>query len=597
MTQDILLTLAVIALAIGLFIWNRIRLDVVGLIVMTTLVLVGLVSAEEALQGFSNEAVVTVAAMFVLSSGLHRTGAIDLLGQQIARIAGASETKLLLVSVAMVIPLSAFVNNTPVVVVMIPVILGVLRQSGAAPSRIFMPVSFASQLGGSLTLVGTSTNLLVAGLVVELGLPRLRLFDITPPALALTAVGVLYLIFIAPRLLPIRLAPQDLVEAYELRDYLTVLQVLPDSPMAGRSLRDSGFGASVGLQILAIDRGGHRIARPDAGTTIEAGDILISEGKIADIAKVEEIEHLRIVGAQSSLDVLGQQEPEEPEEPQLAEMIVPPRSRIVGRSLRQVNFRRRYGAPVLGIQRHGASLHERLGNVRLRAGDILLVQGTSAELQQLHDSETLALLGAVRLPVRRTRKMKIAVAIMAGVILLAAFDVVPIMLGALFGSVAMFLTGCLQPDEAYEDIDWMVIILLGSILPLGVAMQTSGTAHLLGTQFVALTHWMGPYGALAAFYLMTSLLTEVVSNNAAALVLTPVAVASAVAIGVSPLPFVVAVMFAASNSFMTPVGYQTNTFIYAPGGYRFTDFLKVGAPLNVLMMVVATFAIPFFFPF
>ncbi|MDX1584053.1 MAG: SLC13 family permease [Thermoanaerobaculia bacterium] len=595
MTIDVLLTLGTLVLAMLLFVSNRFRIDVVGLIVMSVVIIAGLVTPTEAISGFSNEAVMTIAAMFVLSSGLMRTGAIDVLGRWVERTAGQSEFLVLAIGLVIVIPLSAFLNNTPVVIVMIPVLLGVAKKRGVAPSRLFMPVSFASQLGGTMTLIGTSTNLLIAGLVLELGLPRIRLFDITVPGAILCAIGVVYLMTIGRHLLPIRHADEDLVETYELRDYLTVLRVLPGSPYIGKSLRDSKFGEQLGLNVVAIDRRGNRIHAPRGGTVVEEGDELLAEGKISDIAQVRENEHLDVKTPRDEL--FPPVDPESEKEVRLAELLVPPRSPVVGRTIRQLSFRGRYGVPVLGIQRHGSAIHQRLADVRLRAGDMLLVEATKDELQRLHTSDDIAMLGAVDPPTRRTSRMKLAVAIMIGVILVAAFEIVPIVVSALLGVVAMFVTGCVRPDEAYEDIDWMVLVLLGALIPLGIAMQKSGAADLIASQFLIATSWLGPYGALAAFYILTSLLTEVISNNAAAVVLTPIAISAGTALGVSAMPFVIAVMFAASNSFMTPVGYQTNTFIYGPGGYRFSDFLRVGAPLNVVMVAGATFVIPLFFPF
>ena len=595
MTFDIALTLAVLALALALFIWDKLRVDVVGLIVMATLMVVGLLTPSEAISGFSNEAVITVAAMFVLSSGLLRTGAIDVLGRWIARLAGKSELRLLVVSLAIIIPLSAFINNTPVVAVMIPVVLGLTRQTGLAPSRIFMPISFGSQLGGTLTLIGTSTNLLVAGLVLELGLPRINLFDITLPGLVLMATGVLYLLTVGRLLLPTRTAANDLEQTYELREYMTALRVTADSPYAGRSLRDSRFGENVGLQVIGIEREGRRIM-PRGSSVLTPGDVLIVTGKIKNIAQISETEHLEILGSESTPEIFAQQ-PEQESERRMAEVIVPPRSPIVGRTLKELNFRRRYELSVLGVQRHGVVLHNKLAELRFRSGDMLLVEGFANDLQQVHDSGDLALLGAVTLPARRTRKMKIAVLIMAGVVLSAAVNLAPIMVAAVVGSILLFVTGCLKPEEAWADMDWMVLILLASLIPLGIAMQSSGTASLIASQLNSVAGSVGPYGALAILYLVTSLLTEVISNNAAAVVLVPVAIAMAAAMGLSPMPFVVGVMFAASNAFMSPVGYQTNTFIYAPGGYKFSDFVRVGGPLNVLIITVATFVIPMFFPF
>jgi di/tricarboxylate transporter len=332
---------------------------------------------------------------------------------------------------------------------------------------------------------------------------------------------------------------------------------------------------------------------------LQTDDLLLVRGKIADIARITETEHLRIAGTRPDLPLDATEAPESAagSNERLAEVIVPPRSPVVGHTLRGLNFRGRYGVPVLGIQRHGEPLHAALGDIELAAGDVLLVQANDRHLRQLHRGRDLALLGPVDLPRRRRRKIKIAVPILAAVVLLAAFDVTTILLAAILGVIAMFLTGCITAEEAYVEVDWMVLVLLGSIIPLGIAMQNTGTAQLIAWAIVQLTEPFGLYGLLAAVYLATSLLTEVISNNATAVVLTPIAIGVASAAGISPLPLVVAVMLAASNSFLTPVGYQTNTFIYGPGGYRFLDFVRVGGPLNVLLIVMATLVIPAFFPF
>jgi di/tricarboxylate transporter len=605
LTPDVLLTLAVTVGALGLFLWNRLRVDVVGIIVMVTLILLGLVTPRQGISGFANEAIITVAAMFILSAGLLRTGAIDILSSWTERMARGGEFRLLVVTLALVVPLSAFINNTPVVVVVIPMVLGLTRKLGIAPSRLFMPISFGSQMGGTLTLIGTSTNLLVAGLVLDLGLERIRLFDITPPALILAAFGIAYLLTIGRWLTPTREAATDLVSRYELRDFLTGIVVREGAPVVGKSLRESAFASRYGLNVIGIERGGQRIPFPRGGTVVAAGDVLIVEGKVAEIARIREEDGLYgIAGTQPDFP-LGEEGGAESqgrsggdgEAPGLAELIVPPRSAVVGRSIRQLNFRNRYGLPVLGIQRQGTSQTRRMRDVILEPGDILLVNGNARELRQVHDSGDLSLLGTVEVPARRRRKLKYSLPIILGVVLLAAFDLVPILVSSLMGVTAMFVTGCLTPDEAYQDIDWMVIVLLGSIIPLGIAMQNSGTAELIAASLLTLTSPLGLFGVLATFYLMTSLLTELISNNAAAVVLTPIAIATGMALGVSPMPFVIAVMFAASNSFMTPIGYQTNTFIYGPGGYRFSDFVRVGGPLNLVLLVVATVVIPIFFPF
>jgi di/tricarboxylate transporter len=599
LTPDIILTLAVALGALAMFVWGRLRMDVVALCVMGALMGLGLVTPHEGISGFANEATITVAAMFILSAGLMRTGAVGILGKWVARLAAGSEFRLLLVACLLVIPVSAFINNTPVVVVMVPLLLGITRDMGVAPSRLFMPVSFASQMGGTLTLIGTSTNLLVAGLVLELGVERIRLFDITPPALVMTAIGLAYLLTVGRWLTPTREAAADVMERYELRDVLSVLVADDDSPLIGRTLRASRFAQQHGLEIVEIRRGELRIPAPGPETAIHRGDHLMVRGKIPDIARIQEVDHLRIAGLDSELppsagddDDSGTTEPT-----RLAEIMVPPRSSVVGRTLSQLNFRRRYGFPVLAAQRHGHALSEPLRGIAFQQGDILLVQATQEQLRALHAERDLVLLGAVDPPATRLRKLKLSIPIVAGVVILAAAGVTTILVSAVLGVIAMFVTGCLTPDEAYEEIDWMVIVLLGSLIPLGIAMQNTGAAELVAGGLLRLTVPLGLYGVLAGLFLLTSLLTAVISNNAAAVVLAPIAVAVGLALDASPLPFVIAVMFAASNSFITPIGYQTNTFIYGPGGYRFGDFFRVGAPLSILLLATATLVIPVFFPF
>jgi di/tricarboxylate transporter len=609
MTGEILLTLLVTVGALLLFMWNRFRVDVVGIIVMVTLILLGLVTPREGISGFANEAMITVAAMFVLSGALIRTGVVDSLAKVMARVAGKSELRLIGVTLLIAVPISAFLNNTPVVIVLMPVILGIARDAGHAPSRVLMPLSFGSQMGGTLTLIGTSTNLLVAGLILDLGMDRIRLFDITPPALVLLAVGGLYLLTVGRWITPVREGAQEPLSFKELRRYLTGLAVEEGSPLSGRSLLELRFAEEYGLEVVAIQREDQPVIFPTGRTVIRGSDLLLVQGSAQAIARVEVTGHLTIAAPASQPEDPGDPlEPEDwmavsmdadlPEEQlHLAEIIVPPGSRFEGRTLRSIGFRDRYHLAVLAIQRHGEVQHEPVGAQQLEVGDILLVRGSHRALQELHRRGEFTLLGGVDVPVRRTGKMSLALGIMAGVILLAAFNVMPILVSAMLGVVAMFVAGCITPEGAYEEVDWMVLVLLGSIIPLGVAMQNTGTASFLAENMLAYTAPLGLLGMLAAFYLLTSLLTELISNNAAAVVLTPIAVAAGMGMEVSPLPFVVAVMFAASNAFMTPIGYQTNTFIYGPGGYRFLDYLRVGGPLNLLLVVVATFVIPIFFPF
>jgi di/tricarboxylate transporter len=321
----------------------------------------------------------------------------------------------------------------------------------------------------------------------------------------------------------------------------------------------------------------------------------VVRGKIQNITEAGNVAGLRISGTGPTLS--SHEDETEVGDQAYSELLVPPRSRVVGQSLEELRFRGSYGVPVVGIRRHGAPVHEPMRSVSLHAGDILLVRTTPEDLRRIRETGDLALLGPLELPPRRKRKLPLAAGILAAVVVSAAVGLTTIMVAALAGVALALVTGCLTPDEAYEEVDWQPLILLGSLLPLGIAMRNTGAAELLAAHFLDVTETLGPVGVLVAFYLLTSLLTEIISNAATAVVVTPLAVAMGESLGVSPMPFVVAVIFAASNSFMTPVGYQTNTFIYGPGGYRFTDFVRVGGPLGVIFAVVAGLVIPVFFPF
>jgi di/tricarboxylate transporter len=592
MTPDIAATLAITVGSLVLFIWGRLRIEVVGLLVMSSVIVFGLVTPAQGIAGFANEAVITVALVLGLSAGLIRTGAVDILARWIEGVAGHSERRLAMAILVIVIPLSALINNTATVAILLPMVLGLARNAGVAPSRLLMPLSFGSQLGGSLTVIGTSTNLLVAGMVLDLGMDRISLFEITPPGLVLVAVGCLYLLTVGRWLTPHRRPEKASVLRHELRDYATELLVDPQSVLVGATVAGSGLEDEFGVQVIGVYRHG-RALQEFNDRELEAGDSVLISGRPEAISELAGVDHLTIRTSVESDADSGRPA----DELRLAEMIVSPRSRTIGQPLRDVSMRLPAGLTVLALERHGVEVDEPLTEIELAAGDLLLVRAPIEQLRRLHESGDFGLLGVVDLPAKRTDKVRFAVPILAGVILLAATGVTTILVSGLAGMVAMVLTGCIRPDEVYQEMDWAVIILLGSLLALGTALQTSGTADWLAAIVVELTRSLGTTGVLAAFFLLTSLLTSVITNNAAAVVLTPVAVAAARGLGVSPMPFVVAVMFAASTAFATPIGYQTNIFIYGPGGYRFSDFLRVGGPLVLLLAAVATSVLPLFFPF
>ncbi len=592
LTPDMVLTLLVSGVALLLFVSGRLRIEVVGMATMVAVVVLGLVTPEQGIAGFANEAVVTVAMVLGLSSALLRTGAVDVLARWVGRVGGGSEWRLSVTLLALVVPASALINNTAAVAVLLPMVLGLSREAGVAPSKLLMPLSFGSQLGGTLTLIGTSTNLLVAGMVVDLGMERIGIFEITPAAAVLAVVGCAYLLTVGRWLTPRRASPQDSRVLHEPRQYVTELEVDPGSELVGDSVTEAGIEAEFKVRLVAIRRGDERMP-PDEIVRLEAGDHLLVSGRPDRVARLASADHLIVQAQASPLEM----EDVSPSELRLAEMVVPPRSRVVGHSLDDV--RRLFGEPVsvLGLERHGAVTSERpIGSVELAAGDILLVRAPFDTLRALHDSRDLAVVGVVEPLHPRRGRIGIAVSILAAVVVAAASGLSGILVASMVGLVAMVLTRCVRVDEVYEDMDWGVLVLLGSLLALGTALQQTGTAELLAAVVVRLASPLGAIGVLAAFYVLTSLLTNLLTNNAAAVVLTPIAVAAARGLDVSAMPFVIAVMLAASNSFATPIGYQTNTFVYGPGGYRFGDFLRVGGPLNLLLAAAATLVVPLFFP-
>jgi di/tricarboxylate transporter len=588
LTQPLVVTLCICAGALLLFIWNRFRFEVVGLMVLAAVIVSGVLPIDQALSGFSNEATLTVAGVLLLSNGLERTGVVDMLAETFTRVGGGSELRLMVVMIALTIPASAFLNNTAVVAVLMPVVLAASRRYGIPASRLLMPLSFTSQLGGTLTLIGSSTNLLVSGVLVELGQPGLGFFQMTGPAALLMLAGVAYLLTIGRRLLPIRSASEDEIET-PFREFASALLVEPGSSFVGSSFEQVRGAGFEGLRLKEIRRSS-RTDPVSETEPLQPADLLLVEGTGEALQRADRIAGLRIAMPRDTSSK-GEQD-----ELLVMEAVVGPRSTLVGRTMRSIGPLDTYGAAILAVQRHGRQPELRAADRPLRAGDLVLVEGTRAALGRMQRAGMLLLVTRV-MPPRSRSRWWLASGILLAVVVLAAMGAMSMTLAVLLGVIAMVLTGCIDLGEAYERVDWGVIILLGSVIPLGLAMQQTGAAKLLAAIVLDATSGHGPYIVLGAIYLITSLLTEFISNNAAAVVLTPVAVAVAGALQVSALPFAMAVMIAASNSFMTPIGYQTNTFIFGPGGYRFGDFFRCGAILNALLVVLSVVVLPLFFPF
>lgn len=587
MTLDAVLTLSILLAAVLLFATEALRVDVVAMLVLVSLLVLGLVTPAQALSGFSSQATVAVAAMFVLSAGLTRTGALRLVGQQFARIRQTwAFTLAVMVSLG---AMSAFVNNTAAVAVFLPMVLAVAAARRFSPSRVLIPLSYAAQMGGVCTLIGTSTNLLVHALAQDLGLPGFSLFEFAPLGLITMAAGMAYLLLVGPWLLPDRGA-QELTHQYELGKYITELRVPAGSPLLGQTVAQARLGELHNVYVLELLRGDAKVWAPRA-QHLQAGDVLLVRGDWQRVTTLMEQARLELAPDFALNDAQFNDDQQV-----LAEVMIAPGSRFVGQTPAQIDARWRDGASVLAIHRRGQLLREQLRGVVLSVGDILLVHVPASRIAQLRANPNLVVLTEKEGEGGGRRRGWLALAIMVGVVGLASLEFLPIVAAALAGCLAMVLTRCLTPDEAYDAIDWRIVVLLAGVIPMGLALQGSGAAGALAALVMNGVGTLGPLAVLAAIYLLTAVLTEFMSNNATAVLMTPIAVASAHTVGADPTPFVVAVAFAASTAFATPVGYQTNTMVYNAGGYRFMDFVRIGVPLNLLFWAIAVVCIPVFWP-
>jgi di/tricarboxylate transporter len=585
---EAILTLAVLLGAVILFATERLPVDIVAILALSALVILGLVAPDAAISGFSNEATITVAAMFVLSAGLQRTGALAALGRLFARVKWQWAFVLLLMSTISVI--SAFVNNTAAVAVFLPLVLAATARNGIPSSKVLIPLSYAAQMGGVCTLIGTSTNLLVNSLAKDLGHPGFSLFEFTVLGAACTVAGMAYLLTVGRWLLPERRSA-ELTETYELGKYITELRVMPRSPLIGSSVESAKLADNYGVFVLELLRGEEKVWSPRSETLAE-GDVLLVRGDWSRLTEMKERARLEIEPEFKLNDAQFQAG-----DKVLVEVMVAPGPRFVGQNLKALDFHWHYNATVLAIHRRGQVLRDKLRDVALSVGDILLMVTSPEEVRTLRDNTNVVVINERDEGSALRRRAPLALAIMVAVIAAAGLGLLPIVISALIGGVAMVLTRCLSPEDAYSAIDWRVIVLIAGVLPLGLALQSSGAAEFLAANTLGRVGEFGPLAVLAVLYLLALVLSELMSNAAAAVLLVPIAFSTATALGLSPTPFLVAVTFAASTSFSTPVGYQTNTMVYNLGNYRFTDFMKVGIPLNIIFWVIGIVMIPMIWPF
>ncbi|MBN1474478.1 MAG: SLC13 family permease, partial [Syntrophaceae bacterium] len=556
------------------------------------LLLTGIVTPREGLSGFSNTATVTVAAMFILSAALQKTGSVNFLGTLSSKVFGFNFWIGLIGTMILVGVISAFVNNTPVIAVFIPLLLGVSAKCKISPSKLLMPISFASMFGGVCTLIGTSTNILVSSIAVQHGLPALGMFEFTKMGLVFFAVGIIYMALFGVRIIPDRSTDGELTEKYKMQDYLTDIILLSGNKSIDMRVADSPLVKEMEIDVLEVIRNGLRLLVPISDIVLKENDLLRVR---CDIKQLQELKDK--VGIQMKTDCELHEKDFHCDELMLTEVVVAPNSRLIGKTIKSSYFRNVFRATALALRHRGQLYNTGFADTPLNAGDAILVEARKENYDALKNNKNFVIVSDIETPQYRKDKIIPALLIIAGVIITATLGILPIMVGAIIGAVLLVMVGCITLEEAYDSIDWKVIFLLGGIISLGVALEKSGAAMYLSEKMIHSLGQFGPMAIVAALYIVTTILTSTMSNNATAVLLAPIAIAAANAMNVDPKPFLMAVAFAASASFMTPVGYQTNTMIYGVGQYRFLDFIKVGTPLNLIFLVLATILIPVFFPF
>jgi di/tricarboxylate transporter len=558
----------------------------------------GIVTQKGILRVFSNGAPITVACMFVLSAGLERTGAIEAMGRFFSRVAGKTELRVMLVMMLMVALLSAFVNNTPIVVIFLPIVLAHARAENLRASKLLIPLSFASILGGTCTLTGTSTNLVISGIAQDYGQAPIGMFEVTKLGVIYAVVGFAYLALIGRKLLPRRISLSELIDSDTTREVLTQFQVEPGSSLVGKTLVETLLKSHPKAQVLEVRRRGRTLETPLNELVVHEKDRLLIRVHGRGFKQLREEGGIRFEGQDDlSLTQL------ETRELKMLEGIVGPNSGMVGKTLKEIGFRRNHGINVMAIHRQGVNLRDDFSTVKLAFGDTLFMEGPPEAFNRLQGQRDFVSISDTPAVTVVTKKAWVAAGIAVLFAAGASLNVLGVPALALLVALAMVVTGCVTAKQAYDSVQWEILFLIFGMLALGMALDQSGAASQLVNGVMAVCGGFSPFVILAIVYLLSSILTELISNNAVAALLTPLVVGIAEKIpyegivGVDPRPFLMALVFGCSASFATPIGYQTNTYVYGAGGYKFGDFPKVGVPLNLILWIVASILIPIFWPF
>ena len=562
--------------------------DLVAMGAFVLLLGAGILPEEKALAVFSNPAPIIVSCMFVLSAALERTGTIEALGEWFGKLAGTREMRILVMLMLIVAPLSAFVNNTPVVVVFMPILLALARKHDLVASRFLIPLSYAAIVGGTCTIIGTSTNLVASGIAKEGGLEEFGMFEVSKLGVIFVGVTFFYMLFIGRKLLPDRVTLSTLFESDEGKEFLTVAIISKGSELIGKKIKDSRLGKIRNFRVIEVVRSGNKLTTSIDQIVFEEGDQLLVKTRVEGVMDAGETAGIEI-GVEGELGLQSLRT----DSAILIEGVIGPGSSLVGRSLKDLNFRERFGVIILAVHRRGVNLRDSFENVKLAFGDTILVEGSVERINTLSQERDFINLSQPKGRSIRRSKVPFAVGALLLFMGLASFKVAPLIVLALGAALFTLFTRCIEPSEAYESIDWKVVFMIFGMLGLGTALQE---VKVIENIAIKVTDWAAILNNIhvlvAVIYLITAVLTEIISNNAVAALLTPIAITIGVALDLDPRPLVVAVMFAASASFSTPIGYQTNTYVYGAGGYKFTDFSRVGIPLALILWGLSTLLIP-----
>jgi di/tricarboxylate transporter len=592
MSIDIIIVLIIISLAIIMFITDKFSVDTVSIMVMLMLMITGILTPIEGFAGFSNPATITVGAMFVISASIFHSGALNGVGNILTNIGKQNYTLCLLSIMIFSGILSAFINDTAVVALFMPIVIQVAKDTKISPSKLLMPLSFGALMGGVCTLIGTSTNILVSGIAERQGVEPISMFEMAPAGIVFLLAGIAYIVIIGHRLIPSRRSKGNLMDNYDMGDYLTEIILLPNSRSVGKRINESYIVKEIDIEIIEITRKNKLKVIAYPFSILQAHDVLKVR---CDVNKLKKLKDQ--VGIEIKSDRKFNDADLKSSSNKLYEAMVTPNSLLEGKSLKDLNFRSSYGASVLAIRHRNEILHEKLAHAKLQSGDVILISAIAEEINMIKRSTDVLILSETNESSFRYKKILPVLLIIITLIVTAAMNLVPIVLGAAIACVVLVLIKGITVEEAYKAIDWKVIFMLAGVLAMGAALEKTGAAHLLAQGIIDTIGIYGPGAVVSAFFFITFMSTSFMSNNATAALLAPIAIVAAASLGVNAKPLLMAVAYGASFSFMTPIGYQTNTMIYGPGNYLFKDYFKVGLPLNILFWILASIIIPIFFPF